>query len=463
VGAGKDKASKGITIDDPKIPEGEKAYSGDNSSSVDAYLTVTKDSEIAKIQYDVFNGGTTIFTSEPLAVDTTKADAKVRLKLKFAQGLNTISIFNAEKRGDGNLTTIDIDCEHNCASDLNVATIVTSSQNTRVIVGIEQAGAASTDSKTKPFLDLYFTTPFHFGKNKELSRLGLWGNIRLASTPDQITATGILPSNLINQVGQSSSTTDLVQSFDFLAGIEGRVKSADNSYLGLIPGVRQRTHFYLAAGFGAISPLTAKKELAEIFELPKKGSPQYDAFVQRYGTPDSSKEFIGFVPLDRDRFLRQWYAGFRFKTLYCEDRACNRYLNRFPAIVDFMFGQSEAVTGGRLKYDVTTLDPATNTQKIIGQKNAYVFRLDAFYPLPIREASFIYLYGTAIMKVGGGGVRIENPIFLNRASGGIQITDPKVFIPPPEFQQLLQPNRDYYKIGVGLNLTDLFNRRKSPQ
>lgn len=316
---------------------------------------------------------------------------------------------------------------------------------------------------TKPFLDLYFNTPFQYGRNNQLARVGLWGNIRLHSTPDQITNTGVLPSNLLTQVTQSSSGVNLVQSFDFLAGIEGLIRSGNGSYVGLLPGIRQRTHFYLAAGAGAISPLNAKKELAQIFELPKPGSPQYDAFISRYGTPPAGKEFVGFVPLDRDRFLRQWYVGVRFKTLYCEDQNCNRYLNRFPAIVDFMFGQNEAVTGGRLKYDVTTLDPITKTQKIIGQKNAFVFRLDAFYPLPIKEASFLYLFGTAIMKIGGGGVKIDNPIFLNSASGGILITDPKVFIPPPELQQLLQPNRDYYKIGVGLNLSDLFNRKPNPK
>jgi hypothetical protein len=208
--------------------------------------------------------------------------------------------------------------------------------------------------------------------------------------------------------------------------------------------------------------LTAKRELAQIFKIPKDNSPQFADFIDRYGTPPTStpaKEFVGLIPLDRDRFLRQWYAGIRLKTFYCDNEYCTKFKNNFPAIVDFMIGQNEAVTGGSLKY--TSIDPNDRTKTI--EKKAYVLRIDAFYPFPIKEANFLYFYGTALMKIGGGGVRVQAPLFLDTAPGDVLITDSRVYIPSTDRQKLFQPNRDYYKIGVGINLTELFNRNKSSQ
>lgn len=470
-----------ITIEEPKT-EGDEPYRADNISSIDSYVTVKQGSKIKNIQYDVVVDGKPVFTSEPQPVNPTteKAD-KVKVRLKFLRGPNTIRIYDAAKPYGDNQTAIVIDCRgDNCASDFLVSTIVTNSQNTRLVVGFEQAGASSTTSETKPFLDFSFTSPFIFdtlieggkpkkgadGREIRVPRAAAWGQIRLASTPDQITTTGVFPTNLVNQVGRAGTAGNLVQSFDFLAGLEIRAFSANGSFLSLIPGIRQKTRFYIAGGAGAISPLTAIRESAQIFKIPLPNTPQYQPFIDRYGKPREqsgnipAQEFVAFVPLDRDRFLRQWYAGLRVKTLYCEDEDCTRFRNQFPGTVDFMVGQNESVTGGRRKFGGAP-DP-TDSTKIIGAKNAYVFRIDAFYPLPFRETRFLYLYGTAMMKIGGGRANIVNPLFLDPAS--ILITDPKVFIPSSNLQELLQPNRDYYKIGVGINLTELFNRNKtSPQ
>lgn len=458
-GAAEPEEPKAITIDKPTSP-----FTVNDVASVDSYVTVGKKSGIAKIQYQVLNDGKTVFTSETYDVaPTDEKSYEVRIRTKILKGLNTIRFFDAD-HPEKHEAFVKVTCEgDNCATNLLVAAYPSNSQNTRAVVGFEQVGASSTTSKTKPFLDFFFTSPLIFHKDEEVPRLAAWGQIRLATTPDQIGSAAVLPSNLVTEVSKSGRA-ELVQSFDFLAGLEGRVKSANGNFLSLIPGIRQRTHFYLAGGGGAISPLTAERELAQIFKIPTENSPQRQLFIDRYGTPPApigdspAKEFVGLVPLDRDRFLRQWYVGMRLKTLYCENTECTRFMNRFPGTFDLMFGQNEAVTGGSLKYNVT--DPNDKT-KIIGQKNSYVIRLDAFYPFPIKEASFLYLFGNAMMKIGGGGVSVQNPLFLDRAAGDVSITDPKVYIPPTDRQKLLQPNRDYYKIGVGVNLTDLFNRNKN--
>ena len=472
-------------------PEGSPTV---NSPTIDAYLKITKadSKEIKNLQYEIFKDGKTVFTGPKVAVTYSGSDpAKVQMNVRIAEGDNIIRFFDPDDAGEPKRQAFKtVKCKgDNCAGDFLIAEFPSTSQNSRVIAGFEQAGASSASSETKPFLDFFFYTPFLFSKcgarpaslDKAIGTLtdpekeandkyrtcvarrdpwvAAWGQIRFTTTPDQIAAVGVLPSNFVNQLGRANNTVDLVQSFDFLVGLDFRLFAANGSFLSLAPGIRQRTIFSFAGGGGAINPLTARRELAQIFKIPGQDGPQREEFVSRYGTPPQGKEFVGLVPLDRDRFLRQWYMGLRLKTLYCDNEECSRFRNNFPAIVDVMFGQNEAVTGGSLFY--TTVDP-TDPTKII-KKRSFVLRFDAFYPFPLRQANFLYFYGSALMKIGAGGVRIQNPLFLDTAPGDVLITDSRVFIPESDRQKMFQPSRDYYKVGIGINLTELFNRNKRPQ
>ncbi len=461
-----------------------------NASKIDVYLKVAK-AEIKKLRYEVLNGET-VLLSDTVDIQDKNEEARKEfpVSVRIIKGTNTIAFFNeADRKELKQRDAIDVVCEgDHCPENFDVAQFSSSGQNRRVIVGFEQAGGSSALSETKPVLDFFFMLPFIFDpqrrcaklpdnpteaqriiyddcvarnlRRRQEPRLGFWGDVRLAATPDQIAAAQVFPTSLVNQVDKPKSI-DLVQSFDFLAGVEGKLKSATGTFLSPIPGLRQKMVLYFAAGAGAISPLTTRKESIQIFNVPGVNDARRAEFINRYGTPPDGKEFIAVVPIDRDRFLRQWYGGLRLKTFYCDDSECNRFKNSFPAIVDFMFGQNEAVTGGSRKHG-GTLDP-NNPDKLIGQKNAYVLRVDGFYPFPIKEASFIYFYGTAIMKVGGGGAKITTPLFLDNPGTTVEISDPKVYMPPTNILRLQQPDRDYYKFGVGVNLTDLLNRKSSPQ
>jgi hypothetical protein len=249
-------------------------------------------------------------------------------------------------------------------------------------------------------------------------------------------------------LAEGKLTNSLIQSFDFLAGLDVRVFGSNKYSLGILPKIRQRTEFYFVGGGGAISPLTTTKSAnSQIFAVPTTTSSQRDLFVARYGEVAASKKYIAFVFPERDRFLRQFYGGVRFKTYYYDKD--ETLINRFPAIVDVMFGQNEAVTGGQLKADVID-----DHGKVIGRKRAYVIRVEAFYPFPIKEASFLYLFGTAMMKIGNGGVKINTPLILDTAPSSVLVTSDDVFVTPT-----LQTNRDLYRIGIGVNLIDLFNRK----
>lgn len=442
-----------ITIDNPKSGTVEK------TSFRDVYLTVAKHptEPIHKIKYFVIKNGKTVVNADEVdevTLDYTDDKAKAVVPIKFVEGDNVVTFFDVDKQTNSDRQAIlNIKCEGSkCATDFLIATVPTNSMNTRAVVGMEQVGASSAASETKPFLDFFFTNSILFDTvkdkdNKEIKvpRLGTWGHIKFSTTPQQTASAAVFPSNFVNQVTDPTKVVDLVQSFDYLAGVEARMFSGNGLNWTLIPGIKQRSRFFFTFGGGAISPLNPTRAAAQIFKIPGADSPQRAEFELRFGVPPANKTYVGFVPLERDRFFRQYYFGLRVKSHYCDNEECNQFKNSFPAILDFGFGQNEAVTGGTFKQD---------------GKRAWVVRLDAFYPLPFRPADFLYLYGTALMKIGQGGPRIDVPLFLDTAPGEIQITSNDVFIPPAD-QQPSRLNRDYYKIGIGINLTDLFNRNKT--
>lgn len=305
-----------------------------------------------------------------------------------------------------------------------------SSLNKRFIIGFEQSGGASAASQGKPFFDLFINTPLTKSDSPEPARASVWGDVRLTSTPEQINAFANVTNNAIG-VLTGGEVNRLTSGFDFVVGPEIRLKKFRNTELSVI------------AGFGAISPLTPK-ESVQIFQVPESTSSQAEAFFKEFpGAKD--KKYIAFISPDRDRFLRQYFGGFRFKTYTYEETDAkdkrgntvkvNAIQNVFPAMFDITFGQSEAVTGGKL--------------------TKFVLGLDGFYPLPFPDKyRFLYLFGTAKFKVGGPRT-IATPFLLDTAASSIGVTDPAVFIAEPR-----SSNRDFYRIGFGVDLFELFRKKK---
>jgi len=301
--------------------------------------------------------------------------------------------------------------------------------NKRFILGFEQTGAAASDSTGKPFFDIFINTPLS-RKNDDCStpeclpRFSVWGDVRLTSTADQVKALADVQSDSISAI-TGGKLNQIASAFDFTVGPEVRLARFNNTHLGLI------------AGFGAVSPLSPTQS-AQIFQVPAQNSSQADAFFTKYPGA-KGKDQIAFITPDRDRFLRQYFAGFRFKTYnVCganEDCPRGQLQRTFPATFDVTIGQNEAVTGGRL--------------------HKFVVGLDGFYPLPFPDKTrFLYLFGSARLKAGGPKNN-DTPFILATAASSVKITDPTVFIADPT-----PTNRDTYRIGFGVDLFELFKFAK---
>jgi hypothetical protein len=295
-----------------------------------------------------------------------------------------------------------------------------SSMNKRFIMGVEQSGGASAKSEGKPFLNLFINTPLinddTTDNGDKLPRVAVWGDVRLTSTPAQIKAFANISSAAVDTI-IGGEANELALGFDFVVDPEFRFARFDNVTMSLI------------TAFGAVSPLDPKQSV-ELFEVPKQNSSQAEAFFKEFPGA-KGKEHIAFISPERDRFLRQYYGGVRFRTYTKESGAIQ---NVFPSMLDVTFGQSEAVTGGKL--------------------HKFVFGLDGFYVLPFpTDYRFLYLFGSAKFKVGGPKT-IKTPFLLDISASSVKVTDANVFIADP-----IPSNRDVYRIGFGVDLFELFRKK----
>jgi hypothetical protein len=276
-----------------------------------------------------------------------------------------------------------------------------SSKNTRAILGVEQSGASSAASAQNPFLDFFFNAGL--GNKHWLS----WGDVRLTTTPQQVTAFASSAANVAG-AAKAESINELATSFDFTVGPEFQFNPNDKTRLSLI------------AGFGATSTLTGPPTIAPIFKIPTAASTQYANFISQYPeatTPGATH--IAFLPQEQDRFFRHYFLGFRVKSYHGE---------RFPSMFDVTFGQNSAVTGGMLRH--------------------FVLGFEGSHHFPLMKNS-IYIFGSANLKVGGPKFR-STPFILDPADTTVKLTDPSVVLTSR------QSNRDFYRIGFGVDLIDLF-------
>ncbi len=306
----------------------------------------------------------------------------------------------------------------------------------RTIVGFEQAGVSSAQSKQNFFFDLLYDRPLGLRLDPDLGApLRGWGNLRISSVPQQInTSVAQFAAGFAQQVG-NLQVNQVAQSFEFLGGIEYRLfpgppkknkrnESRRNDIGYAIPppsdrDIREVASLNLILGGGVITPLTPQDSVQE-FDVPANQPTFFTQYPQAVG-----KQFVAFTLPDRNRFFRQAYGGLRLMSHPLGDSA----RVRFPETLDITYGFNESITGGRIR--------------------GGVLRLEGFVPIPYASVSWIYFFGTGMFKPGGRAV-ITSPFLLQTAPAGTLPSDPNavVIITP-------QANRDYYRIGMGIDFIDL--------
>jgi hypothetical protein len=319
-----------------------------------------------------------------------------------------------------------------CVSPLRAA----DDWESRAIIGWHQAGASSADSTQNLFFDFYVARPLGTSSAVYDNKYLLWGQVRVASSPQQRTIPlSQFAADFVNQLA-SVPVNELAQSAEFLSGVEARP-------WGKWQGTHTRT-LGIVGFFGATGTFKDPTTQAQIFRVPPITSPQWANFVsqfKQFADPvfRSSATFLALVPPDRERFYREYGFGIRY-TSYETAK-----VDQSPAMYTATLGQDQSITRGRY----------------VGP----VLKFDAFYPLPLNATSFIYLFGTANLAVA----RPSNatPLALQLVSGACAANDPtaiagvncgvKVYQDNVAVQSIASA-RDTYRIGVGIDAIAFINK-----
>jgi hypothetical protein len=292
-----------------------------------------------------------------------------------------------------------------------------------LIGGVEQSGYSSLGQNSNPFVNVYIEGP-------STNRLTGWGRVRLLSAPQPSTQ-GIV-STFTDPTGQltTQSYSKVGESMDFVIG----------PTLKLIP------HWSLIAGFGATTPLSSQN-VTLTYVAPSPGTVECSTMVNRFSAKNgyipslaaapagSSTCLLGgytdvaFSNQDRSNFLLKYGGGFRTSYPF----ACTGGTTATPCsssygVLDLTFGQDESVTGGVLR--------------------SVVFKMDGVLPIPTGNSAWLYVFGSVYLRLNRN--QNNSPLILNTATG-VTIPSPTVIVLP-----LLQPNRDYFRLGVGINLSQIF-------
>jgi hypothetical protein len=325
----------------------------------------------------------------------------------------------------------------------------------RAVAGFHQAGASSSENTQNFFFDFFAERPFGSGAVYE-SRVGLWGQVRIGSTPQQISAPvsqfvtdfatqiGNVPVNQLAQSGEFLTGFEILPYFStakrdwFRWGYKSDPKTYDNKD-------RIRTLSFVAF-FGANGAFSDPVASARVFKAVSPASPQFGNFVADF--PDfanpafsSKAQFLALVPPDRERFFRQYGGGIRFASYHPTSPADP------PSMFTATIGQDQSITGGRY--------------------HGAVFKADAFYPLPIptrKDIRFLFLFGTVNLAVQRPTNKV--PLAMQLVSqpcitgDNTQVSGTNCNVKPYADNvavYAIPSARDTYRIGFGIDLVALLN------
>lgn len=337
------------------------------------------------------------------------------------------------------------------------------------IGGVEWAGYSSQAINTNGFLSASMRSgylPIGSSAASGQSALGaaLWTRIRLLSAP-QPSAQGVsFVSAFSNPTGSitTSSLSNVGQAVDYVVGLELRFWQRDaiatDATTGKSKVSTSRTSFII--GGGATTPLPADTTF-DTFNAPAANSQQCQWFLQRYGgfpgvyantntTPmtclmnplDMTNKmqpkgapisYVSFTNQDRTNFYGKYGAGFRFTHVY--PAGANSNSKPYSGTADFTIGQDQSMSAGKWW--------------------GPVLRVDAVYPIALGSSSLFYVFGSAGMRTGNN--KTYPPLVLTSLPSGTSVTVPG---PNVDVLPLVVPARDFYRIGVGLNVLDIFCKLK---
>jgi hypothetical protein len=289
------------------------------------------------------------------------------------------------------------------------------------IAGFEQSGVSSLPTNSGAFVRV-FSRSNSLNKIDGFGDTRIWGQVRVLSVPaastEGVISTFTDPSGAVKNL----DIKQVGSSIDYVIGTETKLFGGKGSsdYSG---------HFITF--FGATTPFSSEDVIFR-YKAPAQGTAECTQLIQKFSPVVAAGpvggnclanniNFIAFNRQDRSSFLRKAGFGFRTKTRLGPDQS---------GVVDATFGLDESVTGGQLRH--------------------WVFKLEGVHPLNIPNFGFLYLFGSASIRLQRNFD--QSTLILSSATPTeAPVPSPNVLLIP-----LRQPNRDFYRIGIGFDFLKLF-------
>jgi hypothetical protein len=335
----------------------------------------------------------------------------------------------------------------------------------KFVGGYEQGFQSSQNSSSDAFLAAYGRKlfPLHISAAPKSAmpsfayRLGPFYSIRLQTAPSTSGTYNVMSA--FNTATGSQFTQDVQKvgsAVDFALGAEFEFQHADRP---------RALTFGVIAGAGFVTPLQANSVNA-VFVMPTFGTVECTELQSRLKTVLSQTQYAGIaantaagssscftnntggasggtgtavtqleysVP-DQPNFYPKYFLGLRTTERFAgstEKPVCDKDNPCERGYVDFSLGQDSSVSGGSLKH--------------------LVFNVDSIYPLKVPNVNFLYLFGSVSKRLHNLPGN-QSPLVLQ---AGTVPTSPS---PNPAYLvvPMTQPDRDFYRIGIGVSLCKIF-------
>jgi hypothetical protein len=326
----------------------------------------------------------------------------------------------------------------------------------RFVGGYEQGYQSAQASASDAFLAVY-------GRALSGDRVGPFYEIRLQTAPQASGTNGVV-SVLTNPSGSitSQNLQSVGTAVDMSLGLEVQFwnRHGQNS-LGFIAGGGYVTPLqtnsvsasYTMPAFGTVECTELQSRLSSVLSSSTvyagvKATTSTTTPATTYcftnGTTSTPANIttLEYAAPGQPNFFPKYFAGLRTVTRFPGATGLKRCDENNPCergYADFMLGQDASVTGGTFRHLVATVD--------------------SIYPLPMPPVNFLYLFGSVSERFH----RLpssQSPLVLQLPASSGQNSPPPAPNPAVLVLPLTQPDRDFYRIGIGVSLNQIFTALK---
>jgi len=374
-----------------------------------------------------------------------------------------------------------------------------------VVGGVEQSDLSAQNSETDPFVDLIVRAPYNVRPGSVWLRARFLGAPTSSSTQNVVAAatnpSGTVTSASLSTVGYAVDytvgyehdwfqpnatnptrgmfTVGLIEDFGATTPLSSQSVTVGyampaygtnecnelhqrfTSQSGYNPALPSSGTVTTTTTVGSGTPSVGPPvNYCSILPIPSSTSTTVGGVAVKTSTDNTAIANIAFSPEDRSSFLLKYAVGIRLINRWhsgssnrCSAAAPNDHTGDGPgdnfvngpcsrSVVDFTFGQDQAITGGYLR--------------------GLVFKSDAIFPIP---RTGIYFFASASIRMTSN--QNLSPLILTAtpvSSGGGTSTPGTVTVPSPSVfvLPLKQSDRDFYRIGIAFDLAKILPKLFSP-